>query len=95
MLDFIRGTRSVERSYMMLLSHLKNWFLEGWEVDIPEDASRYVPDLFNGDSYCMLQKFIKSGRKQPKHVTFLTATHVDVSISTWELVFLNIAESST
>ena len=80
---------------MALFGGIRTGYLEGCEVDIPEGASRYVPDMFAADSYCMVKKITESELIQPGNVTFSTATHVYCQCTPLEFAFRNSAASPT
>lgn len=49
----------------------------GGDIPIPDAADCYVPDLFNGDSYCLLGIVSSGAFKEPRSITFLTVADVD------------------
>ena len=56
-------------------------------MDIPATASRVVPDLFNGVSYCVLGKLAGLGGDLPDRVTFLPISLIDATSSPRGIVF--------
>ena len=53
----------------------------GGSIPIPAVADCHIPDLFNGDSYCLLDVLASNEYKKPSSITFLTIANVDYSTS--------------
>ena len=61
--------------------------VDGVELSIPTSASCYVPDLFSGDSFCLIDIMCSDIPAPPRKIIFVNVDHVDHSTSPWTLVF--------